>query len=150
MSPERRRRTRVSLCVPAEVVLDHATVAVDTLNISLKGVLLTSAPFLEVGLACRVRLHLGPEASLHLKGRIIRVGEGQAAIDFTGMDEETFAHLRRLVECNSPDPEGVLPELLAPAFPLFLAPRPRPVLAAPPAASWRTPSGRGEPPPEDS
>ena len=150
MTSERRRRMRVPLHLQAEVRVEGEIVPVETLNLSLKGLLCTHDARFSPGLFCQVRLHLGTEVSLTIKGVIVRAEGQEAAIDFVSMDEESCRHLRRLVAYNSPDPEAVLPELLAPAFPLFLAPRPRPILVAPPASPWRTPSRRGGPPPEDS
>ena len=35
--------------------------------------------------------------------KILRVGEQETAISFTAMDEESYAHLKRLVQYNTGD-----------------------------------------------
>jgi hypothetical protein len=141
MTEERRRRLRVPVSLQAEVRVEGETVLVETLNLSLKGLLCTSAPGFSPGLRCQVRLPLGVGVSLTIKGVIVRAGDQEAAIDFDSMDEESCRHLRRLVAYNAPGTEQVMSELLAPAFPLRWQPRAAQVPCRSPAFPWER-SGR--------
>ena len=49
-------------------------------------------------------------------GKILRVGPDETAISFTSMDEESFFHLKRIMEFNASDADKIDREMIVPAF----------------------------------
>jgi hypothetical protein len=100
------------------VRLDGVEISVASRNISLKGLACTSDPLLQENACCQVVITLTPAIQAVIRGRVVRVGEDEAAIDFLAMDPESFVHLKKIVEYHSESPETVIHELLRPAFPI--------------------------------
>jgi hypothetical protein len=116
MNQDQRRRIRVPANFSARILTGDKTVDVETINVSLKGMLVTTVPDLDEGDSCRVRLALAEDAAIEVDCRVARVGEGESAIDFETMDLESFGHLRRMVHLLSGQPEAIDAELGTPAF----------------------------------
>ena len=108
---EQREFTRIPIRRTAEIVTDTAgVVAEPTRDISAKGLYVEGASSLPTGLFCRVRLPLlgvPGAATIVTDGRIVRSEPSGVAIEFTGMDLDSFHHLRNLVLYNATDPARV-------------------------------------------
>jgi hypothetical protein len=115
---ERRRRGRVPVHLAVTIRLEGQEIPVESRNLSLKGLACSPDPRLRKNGCCQVVIRLAPDLQAVIKGRVVRTGEAGAAIDFLGMDLESFTHLRKIVEYHSPAPETISQELLTPAFPL--------------------------------
>jgi hypothetical protein len=63
-----------------------------------------------------VVLRLSPEAEIRIEGEVVRNEDGHLAVDFKGMDEDSFGHLHRLVTLNAEDPDAIDRQLTEPAF----------------------------------
>ncbi len=116
MTKERRRRTRVPLKLDVVLSLDNQKIPVKTSNLSLKGMLCRTPRRFPLFLQCHVSISLTPEIQVMIAGRIVRSDERETAIDFLEMDPESFAILKRMVECNAGDAERITAEILTPAF----------------------------------
>ncbi|WP_243311552.1 PilZ domain-containing protein [Fundidesulfovibrio agrisoli] len=115
--PDKRKRTRVQTAIEASVecgVLDKYRVTVR--NISLKGVLCDHEPGMTGKRDCDFVLHLTDTLQVRIEARIIRNDAEGLALDFVGMDEEAFFHLRNLVRYHADDPDAIDRELGTPAF----------------------------------
>jgi hypothetical protein len=117
-SSEQRRRGRVPVSLSLTVCLEDQEIVVESRNISLKGLACSPSPALHEDAFCQVVISLTPGIRAVIKGRVVRAGEGEAAIDFLTMDPDSFTHLKKIVEYHSPCPEAVTRELLTPAFPI--------------------------------
>ena len=101
------------------VRLDGEEIAVESRDLSLKGMACLPNPNLHKNQCCQVVISLTPDIRAVIKGRIVRAGETGAAIDFLATDPESFYHLKKIVEYHSAHPEVVGLEMLNPAFTLF-------------------------------
>jgi hypothetical protein len=115
---ERRRRARVPVRLAVTVRLDGEEIAVESRDLSLKGLACLPDPRLRRNHCCQVVIRLTPDIRAVIKARVVRAGESGAAIDFLATDPESFYHLKKIVEYHSRHPEAVGRELLTPAFPL--------------------------------
>ncbi len=115
---ERRRRVRVPVRLVVTVRLDGEDIAVESRDLSLKGMACLPNPLLKKNQCCQVVISLAPDIRAVIKARVVRAGETGAAIDFLATDPESFYHLKKIVEYHSRDPEAIGRELLSPAFPL--------------------------------
>jgi hypothetical protein len=108
---EQREFTRIPIRRTAEIVTDaEGIVAEATRDISAKGLYVEGVSGLPAGSSCRVRLPLlgvPGTATIETDGRIVRSEPAGVAIEFTGMDLDSFHHLRNLVLYNAPDPVQV-------------------------------------------
>lgn len=116
MIKERRKRTRVSLGFDITILVKQQKIKVQTINVSLTGISCMSSPLFSTGEECAVLLSLNPETSLTIQGKILRVGDREAIISFQSMNEDTFYHLKRLLQYNAADPDTIDDELKDPAF----------------------------------
>lgn len=108
---EKRRRTRVNAGFETRVFTGGETYALGMRDVSLKGVRCAHEPGLAVGMDCVVELALSPEARIEIEGVVVRSDADGTAIDFGAMDEDSFSHLRRLVQYNAADPDEIDREL---------------------------------------
>jgi hypothetical protein len=115
---ERRRRGRVPVRLAVTVRLEGEEIAVESRDLSLKGLACKPSPLLQENHCCQVVISLAPDIQAVIKGRVVRAGQTGAAIDFLATDPESFYHLKKIVEYHSRCPEAVGQELLTPAFPL--------------------------------
>lgn len=116
MEQDNRRRARVPVGLSALISTGGRTVAARIINLSLTGILCTADPGLEKDASCTVVIPLGETFKIEVEGKVIRVGEGQAAVSFVSMDEESFGHLRRLVAYNTGDADRIEGEVGTKAF----------------------------------
>ncbi|MBN2516604.1 MAG: PilZ domain-containing protein [Deltaproteobacteria bacterium] len=116
MSKERRKRTRVPVTFDVSISIGGKKVSVQTLNISLTGILCTADDRFQKDGECLVIINLDTDIHITLQGKILRTEAQETAIAFSTMDEESFAHLKRLVQYNAVDADTIDEELRTPAF----------------------------------
>lgn len=116
MEKDQRRRSRISIQLTVHVRVKDEDIAVTSKNLSLKGLLCSSDPRLKQGATCEVVLQLIPKLRLVIQGRIIRTNLQESAIDFLAMDEQSFTHLKKIIEYNTGDADRISEELMRPAF----------------------------------
>lgn len=118
MAEDHRRRTRVELGeIKALLETAGRSDRVTINNLSLKGLLCSTHEHFRQGADCRVVITLSEEVVISVQGRIVRTDEHEAAVDFLGMDENSFSHLHRLVQLHADDPDQIDEEMVHPAFP---------------------------------
>jgi hypothetical protein len=116
MIKERRRRTRVPIQIDVDVLLKGVIIKLKSSNISLVGILCTSDPLFRLDEPCTVIICLGGDLQISIDAKIVRVGKKETAIKFISMDDESFIHLKKLVQYNMGNAESVDAELRRPAF----------------------------------
>ena len=116
MSEGKRKRTRVAAHFEVTISLDGTSYLVETLNMSLTGLLCAANPQFRPGASCHIHIKLNDETIINLEGKILRLGNHEAAIAFSSMDEESFFHLRRIIELNADDADIIESETAIPAF----------------------------------
>jgi len=117
MDADRRRRSRVDTSIPASFIQPNGEeVRLAICNISLKGLLAEPEILAKAETTGLVRIELSPEAIIEVESTIIRSDATGVAIDFIGMEPESFLHLRNLVRYNAPDADQIDAELKHPAF----------------------------------
>jgi hypothetical protein len=116
MVEERRRRTRVPIQIDVDVLLKGKVIKLKSFNISLVGILCISNPLFLMDEPCTVIIALGGDLQISIEARIVRVGEKETAIKFISMDDESFVHLKKLIQYNTGNAERVDAELRRPAF----------------------------------
>ena len=116
MIKERRRRTRVPIQIDVDVLLKGVIIKLKSFNISLVGILCTSDPLFRLDEPCTVIISLGGDLQISIDAKIVRLGEKETAIKFTSLDDESFIHLKKLVQYNIGNAERVDAELRRPAF----------------------------------
>jgi hypothetical protein len=116
MERDHRRRTRVPIQLAVHVRVKDEDIAVTSKNISLKGLLCSFDPRLPLGDRCQVTLRLVPRIELVIQGVVVRTNPPETAIDFVAMDEDSFTHLKKIVEYNTENADRIGEELVQPAF----------------------------------
>jgi hypothetical protein len=116
MIQERRRRTRVSVEIDVNVLVKGKVIKLKSVNISLSGILCTSEPLFQIDDPCKVIITLSEDSRISVDARIVRVGVEEAAIKFISLDDESFVHLKKLIQYNLGNAERVDAELRRPAF----------------------------------
>jgi hypothetical protein len=116
MNPEKRSRTRVPVHFEVTVLLGNEAIHAEILNISLNGILCTSHPFFQNNAPCRVIVSLSDDSRIEVDSKISRVEKGETAISFISMDDESFIHLKKLVQFNAGDADRIEQELHHKAF----------------------------------
>jgi len=116
MARERRKRTRIPAGFDINIVYKRKKIKVRTINISLTGICCTNDPSFCANELCKVIFSLDLATNLTIKGKILRIDESEAIIAFVAMDEDTFCHLKKLMQYNCADPDRIEKELTAPAF----------------------------------
>ena len=114
MGKERRARTRVPVKFDVAVNISGQDVPVKTWNLSMRGVQCSPDPLFKQGDTCQVISILSPETRVRIEGNISRANENETGIYFSSMDEESFYHLKRLVQYNANDPDRIDSELAVP------------------------------------
>jgi hypothetical protein len=117
MASDKRRRSRVGTGFDAVVScggLENFPVRVK--NLSLKGMLCAPEPRIGTLQDCTIIVELTEAIVFRIEARMIRNDEKGLALDFEGMDEKAFFHLRNLVRYHSHDPDSIDQELAVPAF----------------------------------
>jgi len=116
MTTEKRKRLRVPVQFDIRILLGEKLIEAKLINISLTGILCTSSPHFQQDTPCQVIISLSDDLKITIDSKIIRIGDGEAAISFSAMDEDSFAHLKRIVTYNSGDVERIEKEFQHKAF----------------------------------
>jgi hypothetical protein len=116
MNQEKRARTRVPVHFDVSVLIGDKNIRAEILNISLNGILCTTNPLFQDNTPCKVIISLSEDLRIVVDSRISRVGEKESAISFISMDDESFVHLKRLVQYNVGDADRIDQELRHKAF----------------------------------
>lgn len=115
-SDERRRFSRITFHRPAEIDALGERATCELLDVSLKGALVeTPASFGgRKGQPCSLTIRLDPaEVTVRMDGEIVHREGATLGLRCTGIDLESIAHLRRIVELNLGDEELLHRELSA-------------------------------------
>ncbi|MBU0481685.1 MAG: PilZ domain-containing protein [Proteobacteria bacterium] len=78
-----------------------------TRNISVSGVLVDDVTGVGQGEKCDVEFHLSGRTStlvLEMSGEVVRVDENSVALQFFGVDQDSFCHLQNIVYFNYKNP----------------------------------------------
>ncbi len=113
---ERRKFSRITFHRPAELDALAERVACELLDVSLKGALLeVPAAFRgAAGQRCVLTVRLdAADAVVRMDGEIVHRQGTQVGVRCTGIDLESIAHLRRIVELNLGDDDLLHRELAA-------------------------------------
>ena len=112
MDAEKRKNTRVPFHTTITVrfpdkTFDHC----ETQDLSLKGVFVkgVTGPRTE-GDRCELSVHLSgtsSDLSLHMSGEVVRVREDGVGLHFSGIDLDSFYHLKNIIYYNSEDPDSL-------------------------------------------
>jgi hypothetical protein len=116
MDHEKRNRERVPVQFDVGIVLGKELIKVQIINISLTGILCTSSSLFQKDAPCKVVISLRDDLRITVDAKILRVGKQETAISFTAMDEESFAHLKRVVQYNAGDADRIDREFQRKAF----------------------------------
>jgi hypothetical protein len=116
MNREKRARTRVPVHFDFSVIIGDEAIRAEILNISLNGILCTTNPLFQDNAPCSVIISLSDDSRIVVDSRISRAGERETAISFVSMDDESFVHLKRLVQYNMGDADRIDQELHHKAF----------------------------------
>jgi len=116
MIKERRRRTRVPVKFELTIEVKGKRIKVQTNNISMTGVNVTSPHLFTAGERCIIDLYLNEEVHLSIEAKILRSKDKETIASFLVMDEESFYHLKRLLQYNAPDSDQIEKEMRKPAF----------------------------------
>ena len=116
---ERRGRIRVDYQGRAEIWLEGARLSEVALrDISINGLFAETSQKVTPGQACEVVILLGPseDQAVRIKGRVSRLEPAGFAIEFKGIDPESYSHLRNIVLYNSREPDKVEAEFVRPGI----------------------------------
>lgn len=111
---EKRHFGRVSFATDAHLELSGERLEGQLLDISLKGALVCVHPGVEIasGTSCHMIIDLsGSDITLDFNAEAVHFHDDCIGFKFTSSDPDSFAHLRRLLELNTGDPEQVEKEL---------------------------------------
>jgi len=111
---EKRLFGRVSFATEAHLDVAGKHVEGQLLDISLHGALVCFDPPVAVdsGSACHLVIDLsGSDIALDFNAEAVHFHDNCVGFKFTTADPDSFAHLRRLLELNTGDPELVEKEL---------------------------------------
>lgn len=109
--PEQRRRSRVGVGFEAFVEVFEVITPVKTVDLSMNGARLHGGHVFQGGQDCHFILPVAPGIRIVIEAKVVRSDEDGTAIEFTGMDPDSFTHLRRMVELNAADPDRIEDEL---------------------------------------
>ncbi len=111
---ERRRVHRVAFQAKAMLYCGAQSMAVEVLDLSLKGALI-AAPKTHVPLNtdCQLLMALDEIVQIRFTAHIARQTEREWGLQITELDLESIQHLRRLVELNLGDPDLLSRDLAA-------------------------------------
>jgi hypothetical protein len=110
---ERRHFSRIQFHRPAELAVSGSPTTCGLLDVSLKGALVEVAPAFRAaaGDVCVLAIRLAPDAVIQMDGVVAHREGATVGVRCTGIDLDSIAHLRRLVEMNLGDEELLHREL---------------------------------------
>lgn len=98
--------SRIQFQTTAIVRFEDREMTGEVVNLSLNGVFLTSTEPTTPGEEVDMKILLSgtsSELSLNVKGKVVRQDEEGIGVQFTGMDLDSFIHLKNIVAYNSDD-----------------------------------------------
>jgi hypothetical protein len=110
---EKRNFTRVLFQCRAELQHEGGTVSCDVDNLSLRGMLVKCSEPFPLGTSLGIRIQLTgstADVSIRLTGSVVRHQEGGVALEFSGMDLDSFMLLKNVVIYNSGNEDKILEE----------------------------------------
>ena len=115
MPSEKRKFSRISFRVAAEIQVEDATFTVQQIeNISVGGCLFPSSRSFTVGAPCRVIISLDGTVDapkVAVDGEIVRSDQEKIGIKFTGIEPDSLFHLHNILRYNAADPDRVEQEI---------------------------------------
>ncbi len=115
MSEEKRRFSRISFSMPAELEVDERVYFFSQVdNLSVGGCRFETSEVLEVGAPCRLWLPLepaDPDLGVEVFGEILRCSEGTVSVQFSRIDPESLFHLQNIIRYNAVDPDRIEEEI---------------------------------------
>ena len=112
----KRKRTRIIVQFEVTISLSGTSYLVETLNLSLNGLLCITNLHFRLDDPCHIQIKLADDVMIQLEGKILRIDGQETAIGFSSMDEESYFHLKRIVELNATDADVIEKETVIPAF----------------------------------
>jgi hypothetical protein len=116
MDQDKRKRSRVPVHFDIAIVLRGERIQARIVNISLTGILCTTDRRFQKDDACTVVISLRDDLQITIDAKLLRVGKDETAISFTSMDEESFSHLKKVVQYNTGDADRIEKEFRQKAF----------------------------------
>jgi hypothetical protein len=116
MDQDKRKRSRAPAHFDVGILLGDGAIRVQIINISLTGILCTTDRRFRKDDACTVVISLREDLQITIDAKILRVGTGETAISFSAMDEESFSHLKNVVQYNTGDADRIESEFRQKAF----------------------------------
>jgi hypothetical protein len=116
MDQDKRKRSRVPVHFDVGIVLRGERIQAQIVNISMTGILCTTDHHFQKDDACTVVISLRDDLQITIDAKILRTGQGETAISFSAMDDESFSHLKKVVQYNTGDADRVEKEFRQKAF----------------------------------
>jgi len=110
----RRNRSRVMGSYEGILELGGNFWPVTTRDISLNGAMIQINLVLPLNTECRLMVPLSDEIEMVFEASVVRVSGNEAALQFVGMDEETYHHLSTLIRLRSENADVIDSEELQP------------------------------------
>lgn len=111
----RRDFSRVTIHIDAEIVCGEKVISGRLVDVSMRGMRLACDETLPLQSECSVTCFLGDsrESLLQIRanGKVVRVLDDSISIEITGIDLDSFEHLRNLVLMNADNGSQVEDEL---------------------------------------
>jgi len=114
MSKERRSRTRIPIEFEITISAGGHNIKVKSWDLSLRGMKCKSDSKLKQDTPCEITIVLSPEITINIKGEILRTTEDYTAVFFSDIEEESFHHLKSLIQYNTNQPDAIEDELAKP------------------------------------
>ncbi len=114
MEREKRARTRIPLHFDTVVEVNGKKVSAKTFDLSMRGIQCSPDPEFKAGRTCRVVFILSPEIRFKVEAVIARASGDKTGFFFVSMGEDSFYHLKKLVQYNSNDPDKIENEMATP------------------------------------
>ena len=116
MDQDKRKRSRVPVRFDVTIVLRGERIQARIINISLTGILCTTDRRFQKDDTCTVVISLRDDLQITIDAKLIRVAKDETAISFIAMDEESFSHLKKVVQYNTGDADRIEKEFRQKAF----------------------------------
>ncbi len=116
MGNDKRKRTRVHFETQVVLKTDVSEIkaGANSLDISLKGMFISTDEKIPVGTPCDMEIVLSGTTSrlaLNIEGVVARHDKGGLGITFNSMDVDSYLHLKNIVKYNAKDPDAVEEEM---------------------------------------
>jgi hypothetical protein len=115
MNQEKRRFSRITFQMKAELEVNNTTYAFDSItNLSVGGCLFELATEFPIGTDCQVLIVLNPadrRMNVRAAGRIVRSGGETVSVQFTAIEPESLHHLQNIIRYNASDPDVIEDEI---------------------------------------